>query len=176
MSDIQAEKIPAKLIRKYHTRDPFFIAEMLNIEVMKRDDFTKLKGAFKVVEELPFIFINANLSDEMQRLVCAHELGHAMLHRNIRPQGIMEFEMFDITNDLEYDANVFAANLLLDEDEIYEMACEGVDVVQIAHTMNTNVNLVLVKLAEINKKRHMFNLPENPEKGFLGKIKDTDGY
>lgn len=74
----------------------------------------------------------------MQRLVCAHELGYALLHRKFGgvPGGLMKFEIFDIKDETEYDANVFAANLLIDEEEVMEMAREGHDVVSIAKELH----------------------------------------
>ena len=113
MVDARAFSIARKLIRKFKTRDPFAIARELGIEVLLRNDFKRQKGVFKVIANNAFIFINANLSEEMQRLVCAHELGHALLHRSLGLQaGLVEFEVFNITTQCEYDANVFAATLL----------------------------------------------------------------
>ena len=60
---------PQSLIRKFKCNDPFELAEALNIDVMERADFKRQKGAFKVILNDSFIFINANLSDEMKRLV-----------------------------------------------------------------------------------------------------------
>ena len=94
----KASILPGRLARKYKSTDPFEIAEALDIEVLERSDFKRQKGAFKVILNNSFIFINANLSDEMKRLVCAHELGHALLHRSLGKSetGLMEFELFDI--------------------------------------------------------------------------------
>ena len=79
----QASILPRRLIRRYHTNDPFEIAAALDITVMERSDFQRQKGAFKVVLHNSFIFINATMSNEMKRIVCAHELGHALLHRSL---------------------------------------------------------------------------------------------
>ena len=104
----KASILPGRLARKYKSNDPFEIAEALDIEVLERSDFKRQKGAFKVILNNSFIFINANLSDEMKRLVCAHELGHALLHRSLGKSetGLMEFELFDITSTTEYEARV----------------------------------------------------------------------
>lgn len=139
MVDARAFSIARKLIRKFKTRDPFAIARELGIEVLLRNDFKRQKGVFKVIANNAFIFINANLSEEMQALVCAHELGHALLHRSLGLQaGLVEFEVFNITTQCEYDANVFAAALLLDDQELLETARDGYDVVQTARIMGTN--------------------------------------
>ena len=79
MTNQDTYRIPARIIRKIGTRNPFVLAKELGVHVMMRNDFDRQKGAFAMVLNVPFIFINANLSKEMQRIVCAHELGHAML-------------------------------------------------------------------------------------------------
>lgn len=82
----QASILPRRLIRRYHTNDPFEIAAALDITVMERSDFQRQKGAFKVVLHNSFIFINATMSNEMKRIVCAHELGHSTFD----PTGFMQ--------------------------------------------------------------------------------------
>lgn len=175
--DNRAFSMPRRLIRRFNTRDPFEIADELSITVLIRSDFVRQKGAFAVVGNNSFIFINDNLSEYMQRLVCAHELGHALLHRRLGtvPGGMIEFEIFDIKDETEYDANVFAANLLIDEEEILEMAREGYDVVKIAKELNLNVNILLVKLNEMNKNGYDLRVPYEPSRKFLGHIDDEVG-
>lgn len=177
MTDERALRIPPRLIRRYGTRNPFSIAEAQNIEVLIRNDFKRQKGAFKVIARNSFLFINGNLSDEMQKMVCAHELGHAHLHRTLgmRPEGLLEFELFNITDQCEYDANAFAAALLLDDREILEYAHDGYDIVQIARITRTNVNMILLKMIEMNNQGYHFKLPYTPSRRFLGYIEDGSG-
>ena len=113
----------------------------------------------------------------MKRLVCTHELGHALLHRSLgkSESGLMEFELFNITNTTEYEANLFAANLLLDETTIEELISDGYDVVQIARQLGTNVNLLLLKLQQMNDDNRL-RLPDMPDRNFLGTISDDAGH
>lgn len=177
MIDSRAFSLPKKLIRRFRTRDPFTIADMLGITVLMRNDFKRQKGAFVVVGNNSFIFINNNLSQYMQRLICAHELGHALLHRRrgAVPGGMLEFEIFDMTDQTEYDANVFASNLLIDEEEVIDLAGMGYDIVQIAREIGLNVNILLVKLTEMNKQGYQLNVPYTPNRRFLGEIEDNAG-
>lgn len=73
------------------------------------------------------------------------------------------------------EANLFAANLLLDKEEIDSPAREGFDIVQIAHNLGTNVNLPLLKLQQINSDNHL-HLPDMPSRNFLGTISDDAGH
>ena len=91
------------------------------------------------------------------------------------PGDMMEFEIFDITDAAEYEANVFAANLLIDDQEVLEMAREGYDVVHIAKELNLNVNILLVKLNEMSKKGYDLRVPYEPSRKFLGRIDDEIG-
>src|SRR5690606_32336512 len=71
--------------------------------------------------------INNDLDRPMQRFVCAHELGHAMLHPGINTPFLKANTLFSI-NRLEREANEFAVELLIPDDllrehqTIYEVA------------------------------------------------------
>lgn len=166
-----------RLLKRMNTTDPFELADALNIHVMMRNDFKSQKGAFKVILGQMFIFINSNLSEELQRIICAHEIGHALMHKHLAVNNavLMEFELFNITSEYEYDANVFAACILLDEDEIIELAQQGYDVVQISRQLGTNVNLLLVKINEMNNEGMNYRMPYQPDCCFLCAINDDAG-
>ena len=110
----------------------------------------------------------------MQRMTCAHELGHLLLHKNyLRRNGyLLEMELFNIQNDTELEANIFAAELLIDENELQEMLSEEYDMIANASSMNINVNLLMIKLIEMQKADHNLHIPFTPDSRFLGSIED----
>ena len=55
--------------------------------------------------------IDSNLSEEWQRIVCAHELAHDRLHAGLNGFWIDEHTFFD-AGKYERQANVFAVKLL----------------------------------------------------------------
>jgi len=126
-------RIPEHLIERHATRDPFQLARLLGYYV-KFINTKKQKGFCKIYLNNYFIFINSNMSVQMQRMTCAHELGHLLLHKDAltKRDYLVEMEIFDITNQRELEANQFAANLLIDEEELLELLREGNDVVRIA--------------------------------------------
>ena len=67
------------LCRKCDTRDPFTIAAKLGIRVL-HEPLGSIRGYYSRTHRIKFIHINQDLSKERQRQVCAHELGHAILH------------------------------------------------------------------------------------------------
>ena len=92
MSAEHLSKVGSNLVRRCGTRDPFRIAQELGIEVLFCDDFGPLKGMYRVIKRNRFIFINKDLSSRMQRIVCAHELGHDQLHRHLaKGNALQEF-------------------------------------------------------------------------------------
>ena len=144
-------KVGSSLVRRCGTRDPFHIADELGIDVLFCDAFGPLKGMYRVIKRNRFIFINQDLSERMQRIVCAHELGHDQLHRNLAMgNALKEFMLYDMTTRPEYEANIVASEILLDTDEIleyiyhYDYTSE-----QIARVMESDINLVALKIAHL---------------------------
>ena len=139
------------LVRRFKTRDPFEIAKGLGIEVMFCSGFESLKGMYRVIKRNRFIFINSEMSPQMQQIVCAHELGHDQLHRQLaRDKGLQEFVLYDMTTKPEYEANVMAAEILLDSKEVLDYIFNyNYTVEQIAEAMSTDINLVALKVAEL---------------------------
>lgn len=75
--------------------------------------------------------------------------------------GFKEFEVFNMTkSNLEYEANVFAAQLLLPDDEVKEMVYEGYDTCQIAAATGSEINLVALKVADLVMKGLPFRKQE----------------
>ncbi|MBE6762491.1 MAG: ImmA/IrrE family metallo-endopeptidase [Ruminococcaceae bacterium] len=148
----------SNLVKRCNTRDPFKIAEAIGVKVMFVDNFEKLKGVYRVIKRNRWIFINSNLSERMQRIVCAHELGHDQLHRHLaKGDGLMEFVLYDMASRPEYEANILAAQILLPDDEVLEHIYNGYDAEQIARIMDSDINLVALKVASLNQQGHNFN-------------------
>ena len=138
----------SRIVKRCGNRDPFAIAENLGIEVIYCNHFGPLKGMYRVVKRCRFIFITNALSERMQKIVCAHEIGHDQLHRHLAKGGaIREFMLYDMTIRPEYEANVVAADMLLDTEEILEYIYEDhYSVEQITKAMGTDQNLVALKI------------------------------
>ena len=138
----------SRLIKRCGTRDPFAIADDLGIKVMECDNFGPLKGMYRVIQRNRFIFINGDLPERMRQIVCAHEIGHDQLHRHLAKGGaIREFMLYDMSLRPEYEANVVAADMLLDTEELLEhIYRDHFSVEQIAKAMGTDENLVALKM------------------------------
>jgi Zn-dependent peptidase ImmA (M78 family) len=107
------------LIVKYGTKNPFKLAKKLNIEIII-EDLGEVRGLFKKVLRKKFIFINSKLSEFDQKLVCCHELGHAILHSSSEHQFLIDNTSLLRRSRLEDEANLFASYLLIPDDEVIE--------------------------------------------------------
>lgn len=104
--------------KKYwHTNNPYEIAERMGIIVIHRQvamtDFTA--QTVKVEGYPAIISINDAYTDFSKKLLCAHELGHALLHQ----ESINHFASTsaNLKTNVEQEANMFAI-ALIGEDNI----------------------------------------------------------
>lgn len=150
MSKYYIYNIVIELLKKYGTTHPYELADALGIKVIETT-IRPLQGAFYIIFDKPVIFIEKSLREDQKLLVCAHELGHAVLHPELVKAGnLTEFEVFDMREPVEYEANVFAAHLLIDEDNVLNYLKQGYSVFQTAMIMGVNPNLLNIKLSEMN--------------------------
>lgn len=108
MNDIK--KIVAYYKRKTGTSDPFILADWLGILYQFCD--LNFDGCYMFLKNHRYIFVNQNISESDMRLVMAHEVGHAILHRKQNCYFIRKKTFFSMSK-IENEANTFAAELLI---------------------------------------------------------------
>lgn len=136
-----------EIVELCHSRNPDQIAEELGIEVLDRD-FSKQLGAYMPVLGCPFIFLKADMEPEMRNIVLLHEIGHHVLHKSNSENAhfFPDYSLFGMNSRMEYEANVFAAQVSLPDDEFLDLIKMGYNVQQIAQSLSSNVNLVALKV------------------------------
>ena len=159
-----------RIVKRSGTRDPSLIAADLGIKVYFYE-FKDLLGMYRIILRQRTIFLNNNLDYHWRQMVLAHEIGHDLYHRHLGEKGLSEFTLFKSVNNTEYTANAFAAHLLLEDDAVLEYAKEGFCPARIASILNTQTNLVVIKLCEMNRMGYNFKIPYEPKKDFLNDIK-----
>lgn len=136
-------KLTKELIKKYKTNDPFGLAQCLNIKILI-EPLGNINGFYQSCPKNKVIHLNENL-DEFQRIiVCAHELGHAVLHSKLNIL-FLEKNTFFVKNRYEVEANKFAAELLVSE-SLLEDCPSYFSSEQIASTLHMPKELIQLKL------------------------------
>ena len=158
-------------MRRQEHRDLKELALSNGIEISYRDDFKHLLGMYVYAWRHRMIFLNGRLEEPMQTMVLAHEIGHDRLHRQQAKQSpFQEFVLFDMKDTTEYEANAFAAHLLLPDEDVMEHLQSGMDLAQAASSLRVNINLLLIKLTEMNRLGMDLPLPFEPDGAFFRKI------
>ncbi|OUN23004.1 Zn peptidase [Blautia sp. An81] len=111
------KRLVAYYVKKFGTRDPFRIADNLNVLYQFGD--IGCEGCYMYLKRHRYIFLNANLDGPEKEMVMAHELGHAVLHRRENCYFIRN-KTFLSTVRIEREANTFAAELLIPDSLILE--------------------------------------------------------
>lgn len=163
-----------ELVRQTGTRDAERVARETGLWIYDEPSFDALLGMYTCRWNHRLIFLNPRMNRYLRQMVIAHELGHDALHRaraKAARDGLKEFTLFRMKDTTEYEANAFAAHILLDNDEVYRCAQGGYDVVQMSQAMASDINLMLIKLQEMNKLGYDFRIPYNPDSRFFRKIR-----
>lgn len=128
-----------RVVRRYHTNNPFEICQAMNIPV-QYGDIGLLNGFYHYYKRNRFIWINENLSKEEQRAVCAHELGHAVMHQ--KENRIFLNSSLYSTSRFEKEADMFSGYLLWNDRGFDDF--EGYSIEQIA--MATRIPVHYLKI------------------------------
>ena len=163
------QNVANELIKKFDTRDPFQLCQAIGVEVFYAD-LGSLKGMYKYLKKNRFAVINENLDSFTKTLVCAHELGHDILHQNLaKTVCLQEFILYDMRSRPEYEANLFASEILLPDDIILSLARDGYDIEQISKELCTDINLIALKVSSMNTRGYRFNNTIDARSDFLRK-------
>ena len=112
------KRLVDSLVRKYKSRNPFVIIEHLNVIVVFHP-LQGVRGFYQYFQRNNIIYIDETLSEHEQRLVCAHELGHMLLHKKSNAI-FMDSRTQLNTTKYEIEADRFAMDLILPDEEIEE--------------------------------------------------------
>ena len=141
--------IAEKLIKKYGSRDPFFISEMLKLNIVYKD-LGSLKGMYLILKNNRYAILNSTLDHIEKKCVCAHELGHDLLHRGFaKDVFLQDFMLYDMKNRPEYEADFFASSLLIDECELKELIKLNTSSADMAEAFSVSSELIEFKLKTI---------------------------
>ena len=162
------------LIEEHGTRDPVVIAQATNVDVYYSANLKRLLGMYTYQWGNGIIIINDTLDAPMKKIVAAHEVGHSELHREVVQQdSLMEFRLLSASTGVEHEANIFAAHLLLNNDEVYSLLKQGYDIGTVSKMMSTEPNLLMIKIKEMNKLGYTIPLTNEYDGRFFNKISES---
>ena len=90
-------------VKKYNTRDPFQIAKEKNV-ILVYAPLVDIRGFYQYFQRQHIICIDQNLPEHQKKFVCAHELGHMLMHKSSNTV-YMDTKTFLNTNKFENEAN-----------------------------------------------------------------------
>lgn len=111
------KKIVLDLVERFGTCNPYIIAENLGI-IIQEGPLGQISGCHLKIAGRKFIYVNSDEPRNIQQIVAAHELGHAVLHGE-------EYYFFTwgdgfYRNRAEIEAHKFAVELLVPDQVIFD--------------------------------------------------------
>ena len=151
------------LKKAYPDADPFEMVKELGFLLLFQSmgkAKSDCKGFCMTHQGQTSITINSDLPRMIQKIICAHELGHAVLHS--QTPGMEEFHdfaLFDTASATEYEANVFAAELLLKDADVLELLNEDMSFFGVASSLRIPPELLDFKFRVLKRKGYQFREP-----------------
>lgn len=112
------KEVIIKLMKKYKTNDPFEIVKSMG-GIILFGDIGKSNGFCITPRRQIVVYINNKQPKHLQKLTMAHELGHIVLHRGVNTNFLHRHTHL-VVNRFEREANEFAVNLLISDEELNE--------------------------------------------------------
>ena len=158
-----------EMVRYAGTRRPAEICDVYHIQIRLRDLQRRLKAYYFYIDRIHKIIMDENISDQFKDILIAHELGHFSLHKDIAMmKGFQEQEVLEKrdTEPLETEANLFAAELLLPDEDVLECLKEHT-FFETAAILNVPAALLDFKYLILQKKGYSLNTLDIRKATFL---------
>ena len=167
----------AGIRRRHQESDLFRLCRAMGILVvdhdttMSVDDF---KGLCLIQSRVPVILLNSGLKTGLKRVVLAHEIGHVVLHQELAElRGFHDFDLFGMKDSTEYEANVFAAELMLDTEEVLDLLNQDMAFFDAASTLGVPPELLDFKFRVLKNLGYAINPQMICNGDFLKKISNS---
>lgn len=148
----QAEKLKAM----HNESNPLKLAHCMGIKVLYAPmgkGIECCKGFYLTHSRIHTMTINSDLSSDFQRIICSHELGHAVLHsKEAGVKAFHDFGLFDASSTFEYEANIFAAELLLEDEDVIERLNDDLSFFQAAAELRVPAEILDFKFRTMKWK------------------------
>ena len=150
-----------RVVDCYGTSNPEELIHAMGIKLgyLPNDtDIDKLKGCYGMVDGEKVILIHPDLDDMERKVVCAHELNHAILHPTTNALFLTTYTFVRL-GTLELEADIGASELLISDDKCHEYI--GMEYSDIAYLENLPVRYVELKMNNFLKRNSKLLKYEN---------------
>lgn len=145
-----------RIKNKYRENDPYRLCNAMGLILL----FEPMglyegacKGFFLIQSRKKSITINCDLPEPLQRIILTHEIGHAVLHRKTTGvKAFHDFALFNETYQYEYEANIFAAEYLMDDNDVLELLNDDLSFFEAASMMSVPAELLDFKFRILKRK------------------------
>ncbi|MFT5874492.1 MAG: Zn-dependent peptidase ImmA (M78 family) [Clostridium sp.] len=136
--------IVSGLLENYGTLNTFELCDCLGIKILRSNIGNEIKGFFqRTPNGYEVIHINSEVCEHEIKYICAHELGHAILHTSISLSFFIE-NCMQVKDKYEIQADKFAAELLIDH-EINDAVYSELNIEQLSSTFCVPSKLIKYK-------------------------------
>ena len=134
-----------KIVKKYKTRNPLELASAMGILVFF-EPLGSINGYFTTYSRIKSIHINEDLEGPVRDFTIAHELAHCVLHPRENTHFLRSHTYFSV-DKLEIQANDFAVNLLIADDDLMEY--QGYTIGQLASVFGLSKELISLRVKKL---------------------------
>ena len=158
-----------RLVRKYGSRDLYELCNALDVKIYYMDLGLDAKAFYICDSQMRSIVLNNRISKIVQRVLLAHELGHDQLHRDVAMlKGFRKIDAISMTIPTEYEANLFAAEMMISDDEVLDLLYyDDRTFYCIAKELYVPYPLLEFKLRILKHKGHNIDAPYEANGDFL---------
>jgi Zn-dependent peptidase ImmA (M78 family) len=164
--------------RKYQTRNPYELLDAIGAKTRYCYEYEPdgLKGFSTILNRVMFAIINGHLNEHDQRIVAGHEAAHLILHKTeiaLSPaKALKDFNLYDNSGRLEYQANSFLADFLLSDDNVLDAIANYDSFFANARELYIPPPLLAFKLHSMMRRDYKVRNPIDLQSGFLGGNRD----
>lgn len=164
-----------RIKNKYGETEPQKLAEAMGV-IVKYEPMGAYegccKGFFVSFCRVRHITVNADLPYELQRVILMHELAHAVLHSGKGSNAAFhDFVVFDSVNLREYEANIFAADYLMKDEDVLELLNDDISFFGAASRLGVPPEMLDFKFRLMKRRGYEMTEPPLVARGdFLKKV------
>ena len=171
MSDYIYDQVQ-RFRKRFRTADPYELLDDMGVVLKKSNAYHRngLRGYCAIMNKTRYVVINEKQPEEEQRVVAGHEAGHLILHKNQLRAGapMQDFDVYNVKSRLERQANFFAADFLIDDDDVLDlMHSRDADFFDVAKQLCIPAPFFAFKLYSMVNRGHSMRVPIDLNSTFL---------